>query len=303
MGLTVEIGCKPISNLSSGETEMANIARLLDFEQRELDIEGNSKRINIFVDEFTSSLDRSTARKLVAKVYQYIRENYSARRRNFVFVTCHTDVLCFAEPDWVYDTTRCVFRRQGQCAITDYTNGFQNSGYLQIEGYSETNNKEIHVQCIPTPELKLDVELCEPWMWYVKTYLTCMNGFDSCTAIPITLFNCSAYRSLFRDHHYKTRSLSKNARTFIARWNGVPVGFVATIKQVGKNHRSEKAPKPEKIDNYSDIQMHTERCQLAANRSPAPGDGAEAHSENLTSLKRKTRASSSVSKKYKMMSR
>jgi GNAT superfamily N-acetyltransferase len=55
----------------------------------------------LVIDEFTSVIDRTTARFASAAVSRAIRSKKIARR--LVAVTCHRDILRWLEPDWVLD--------------------------------------------------------------------------------------------------------------------------------------------------------------------------------------------------------
>jgi len=59
--------------------------------------------------------------------------------------------------------------------------------------------------------LTLELETCDPWLW-----------------------------TFFRDFHYKTKSISSTARTFVLHHNGRLVGFSATIKQMGGGYRAHR---------------------------------------------------------------
>ena len=53
------------------------------------------------IDEFTSHLDRHLARRMCAGVAAFVR---SKGVRQVVLVTCHSDVLGFLNPDWLFHT-------------------------------------------------------------------------------------------------------------------------------------------------------------------------------------------------------
>jgi ABC-type lipoprotein export system ATPase subunit len=78
--------------LSNGEKHRATIAKIL---------ENNG----IYVDEFTSTIDRDTAKSLSWGLRKYVnKENL------FVVSTCHTDIEEWLCPDIVYDTDKAIFR-------------------------------------------------------------------------------------------------------------------------------------------------------------------------------------------------
>jgi GNAT superfamily N-acetyltransferase len=88
---------KPFHLLSTGEQFRANTARLLT--------DGAG------IDEFTSTVDRHTAASCARSVARFI-----SRRglRRVVFATCHSDVLDWLEPDWVFDTQTGVLHAGGR---------------------------------------------------------------------------------------------------------------------------------------------------------------------------------------------
>ena len=45
---------------------------------------------------------------------------------------------------------------------------------------------------------------------------------------------------LFKEHHYMTSALSMQSSCSIARWGGVPVGFIATMCKPGKPKKDDK---------------------------------------------------------------
>jgi len=78
--------CKPYHVLSNGEKFRAEMARII-----------NS---NVCIDEFTSVVNRETAKSLSVCISKYIRKN---NLKNIIFVSCHKDILEWLEPDWVFD--------------------------------------------------------------------------------------------------------------------------------------------------------------------------------------------------------
>lgn len=88
--------CKPYFALSTGARHRADIARNL--------------RYGSVIDEFTSVVDRNTAKSLSVSAAKYIRRNDI---KNVVFCTCHYDVLDWLEPDWVFDTSLWQFAESG----------------------------------------------------------------------------------------------------------------------------------------------------------------------------------------------
>jgi len=78
--------CRPYHVLSNGEQYRANVGRLLDN--------------NAIFDEYTSVVNRETAKSLSVAISKYIR---SEGIKNVVLATCHKDIIEWLEPDWVFD--------------------------------------------------------------------------------------------------------------------------------------------------------------------------------------------------------
>mmetsp|Transcript_11499 Transcript_11499/g.21328 ORF Transcript_11499/g.21328 Transcript_11499/m.21328 type:complete len:834 (+) Transcript_11499:113-2614(+) len=160
---------------------------------------------NVCIDEFTSRLDRELACRLARNVAQFLRQtrgNGGARR--FTFVSCHRDVLAWLQPDWVFDTgLRALLPKKSfVLALNDPHEGVQ----PLVESLRKRGVLGADLS-LRVPTLDVTFERCAPWVW-----------------------------QFFRDHHYKTKTLSAHARTFVLRQGSELVGFVATIKQVGKKH-------------------------------------------------------------------
>ena len=86
---------KPYSVLSQGEKMRVDLARsLLD-----------NKELIVF-DEFTSVVDRN-----IAKIGSYaIQKNVKRTAKKFIAVSCHSDIIEWLEPDWVFDTNQMKFK-------------------------------------------------------------------------------------------------------------------------------------------------------------------------------------------------
>ena len=52
------------------------------------------------LDEFTSEVNRETAKSLSVALSKYIRKN---DLKNIVLSSCHKDIIEWIEPDWVFD--------------------------------------------------------------------------------------------------------------------------------------------------------------------------------------------------------
>jgi ABC transporter len=85
---------KSYDKLSQGEKMRVDIARALLLNQK-----------LVVFDEFTSVVDRD-----VAKVASYAISKAVARsNKKFVAVSCHSDIINWLQPDWVFDTDTMTF--------------------------------------------------------------------------------------------------------------------------------------------------------------------------------------------------
>lgn len=87
---------RPYRTLSNGEAFRADMARALSTNDGVL-----------FIDEFTSVVDRQVARVASHAVQKAVRR--SGNDLQFVAVSCHYDVEAWLQPDWMYDVAAQVF--------------------------------------------------------------------------------------------------------------------------------------------------------------------------------------------------
>jgi len=67
---------------------------------------------NIVRDEFTSTIDRSTAMGLCNSLQRYIR---AKNLTNIVFAGVHQDIIPFLKPDWIYNTDNDTLTISANC--------------------------------------------------------------------------------------------------------------------------------------------------------------------------------------------
>lgn len=91
---TVWSWLKPYSVLSQGEKMRVDLARAI-LEKNEL----------IVFDEFTSVVNREVAKHGSYAIQKSIRK----KNKKFIAVTCHSDIIEWLEPDWIYDTDKQAF--------------------------------------------------------------------------------------------------------------------------------------------------------------------------------------------------
>lgn len=92
---TIPSWLKPYRVLSNGEQFRATLARHL--------IETPDP---IVIDEFTSVVDRQVAKIVSHATQKYIRKV----KRQFVAVSCHSDIIDWLQPDWILEPVTMTFR-------------------------------------------------------------------------------------------------------------------------------------------------------------------------------------------------
>lgn len=91
---TIPAWLRPHGTLSNGEKFRCDLARMLV-----------SPEPIVWVDEFTSVVDRQVAKIGSAAVARYVRKT----ARKFVAVGCHYDVIDWLQPDWVLEPADMTF--------------------------------------------------------------------------------------------------------------------------------------------------------------------------------------------------
>ena len=84
---SVPTWAKPRHVLSNGEGFRADLARRLKY--------------NAVIDEFTSVVNRDVAKSCSEALQKYVKRK---NIKNLVIATCHSDILEWLSPDWVYNT-------------------------------------------------------------------------------------------------------------------------------------------------------------------------------------------------------
>lgn len=101
MGLAcVPTWIRPYNVLSNGEQYRAQLAKLVADEQ-----DGEI----IFIDEYTSVVDRNVAMAMSNSLQKYVRRN----NKRIIVATCHYDVFDWLRPDWIYDLNKGGALSQG----------------------------------------------------------------------------------------------------------------------------------------------------------------------------------------------
>lgn len=94
VGLAADVASRPWSTLSGGEQFRARLARLLAWKRDDKEV--------LVVDEFTSVLDRATARQVARTMQSYVSRH---GLRRVLVVSCHRDFVGkgLLEPDWIFE--------------------------------------------------------------------------------------------------------------------------------------------------------------------------------------------------------
>lgn len=94
MGLaSVPTWIRPFNVLSNGEQYRASLAKAVcDATDGEI----------IFVDEYTSVVDRNVAMSMSNALQKYIRKH----NKKILLATCHYDIFDWLRPDWIYDLNK-----------------------------------------------------------------------------------------------------------------------------------------------------------------------------------------------------
>ena len=94
MGLaSVPTWIRPFNVLSNGEQYRASLAKAVSM--------SNDDEI-IFIDEYTSVVDRNVAKSMSNALQKYIR----AHNKRIILATCHYDIFEWLRPDWIYDLNK-----------------------------------------------------------------------------------------------------------------------------------------------------------------------------------------------------
>jgi len=94
---TIPAWMRPYSVLSNGEKFRVEMARRL------LELSDP-----IFVDEFTSVVDRQVAQIGSHAIQKYVRKN----GRKFVVASCHYDIIDWLQPDWIFEPATMTLTRR-----------------------------------------------------------------------------------------------------------------------------------------------------------------------------------------------
>lgn len=111
---------KPYSVLSNGEKMRVDLARAL------------LERDFVVFDEFTSVVDRQVAQTASLAISKAVKRT----GKRFIAVSCHSDIIEWLEPDWVFDTNEMT----GFFVKADIL-----KNHLRSENVGEMNGKNLGV--------------------------------------------------------------------------------------------------------------------------------------------------------------
>ena len=140
---------RSLSSVSNGERHRAEVAIALSFGEA-------------FIDEFTSVVDRDTARALCNSLNKFSKQSVC-------IATCHKDILSWLNADNIYSTD---------------LNAWIDRGALRRDR-----------------EITIDISPCDT----------------------------QAVWEIFGKHHYLSGKINKSANSFVATYNGKPVGMTSII--------------------------------------------------------------------------
>ena len=114
---------KPYSVLSNGEKMRCDLAKSI-LEEKDL----------IVFDEFTSVVNREVAKTGSYAISKAIRK----MNKKFIAVACHSDIIDWLEPDWIYNTDeQCFFISQANTKDLQSTLKFSELGMKIKNGFGK----------------------------------------------------------------------------------------------------------------------------------------------------------------------
>lgn len=160
---------RPFNVLSNGEQYRASLAKAVsDAKDDEI----------IFVDEYTSVVDRNVAMSMSNALQKYIRR----ANKKIILATCHYDIFEWLRPDWIYDLNKGGALEKG-----DYLRRPQ----IELQVYRTTCDtwerfKKYHY---------MTAKLNEAATCFVFTWNEKMVAFESILPLPN-----GSYKNAYREH-------------------------------------------------------------------------------------------------------
>eukprot|EP00041_Stephanoeca_diplocostata_P025193 m.652704 g.652704 ORF g.652704 m.652704 type:complete len:407 (+) comp22691_c2_seq9:2041-3261(+) len=226
VGLSQSKWRRPYHMLSRGEQHQANIARVLG-------------RHSIAIDEFTNFLDRRTAKSVAVGIGRYCRRH---NIRGLVLVGCHADIAedmgAGLRADWIYAVDVGELRQYTWPRATD--------ALLQSTAPAAADDTDAPTSPLPnngeptsaegngpTDATKWNPLSSAVYLRQAVDGVTLETGSDGYVSAPspgrtvptvrcrvptihLVLRRCHPQMWVhFRDHHYKSKALSRRADTFV----------------------------------------------------------------------------------------
>ena len=223
--LSPSVLTRPYEALSSGE-------------QHQLDLLFVIGRSSITIDEFTSALDRSLARRVAMGIAAY---NRSHGATHVVLAGCHADFLADVGFEWVYDTMQASMRpphaHHANCAAVDYTSDAANvTIQLALKASHPSAWARFRAHHYKTANLS---KLARCFVVVVESI--CVSGVD---AMPACSGKEVAFSATIR-HNGKKNAAGQTPKrahrtVVLPQWQGLGIGTRLT-DAVGEVHRNEGA--------------------------------------------------------------
>ena len=172
---------KPYEILSTGQKFRVDVAKILND--------------NVAIDEFTSVVDRDTAKSTSNTISKYIKKR---NFKNIILVSGHSDIIPYLKPDWIINTDLGIF-------------------YSDIDDYSNISNF-----CVNIDKTKFNEKIGEFYSDTVK-----LDVFKVPNYLKNDIWN------IFGKHHYLISTLNLSAHAFVCFWEEKIVGFSAVLCQPG----------------------------------------------------------------------
>jgi len=165
------------------------------------------------LDEFTSSLDRDSAKHMCLGIAAFLRRaniTASTPSRGIVVATIHEDILQWLAPDWVLHSKRGrVFDFDGSLPTAE-----------DLENLQETTTSSA---------LKLDAQTISTLLTPPKLDLT-LRPLDQ---VGSTKMSRKTYEEVFAEHHYLTGTLPPMFGLLARDSCGMPVAFHSVSQLAG----------------------------------------------------------------------
>jgi len=228
--LNLATALRPVRTLSGGERERLTLAwGLAEWV--------SGRRRTLIVDEFTSLLDRSLAKKVTASVMNFVRahrkqpQQLQQQKQQLVLLTSHTDILGHGllEPDWAFDCSRTRLLTF-PCAQPKQP----------VPRPIRVRQKTAERDLCKRPRLHARTPAKKRWRQLARVQHlspTCAGTMQEPDAAHAKALRLNIRPALpcewrhFRDHHYKDHRLQGSAVCFVGELDGRAIAFTAIMQQ------------------------------------------------------------------------